>query len=288
MNIYAPSAVGDCGKKSDVWQQLFGYRKNAASQSIRKLVEQPDRFGRASLRLGDVLLDFSKTGIDDTAKALLVQLAAERFVERRRDEMFSGAPINASEGRAVLHTALRGSQSVFVDGQNILPAVSATLERMRVFARELRTGQRLSVTNEQFTDVINIGIGGSDLGPKMVVRALTPYSKVLNVHFISNIDPSHAADVLEGLDPARTLVIIASKTFTTLETMTNAQVVRGWMESSLGERAVEHFVAVSSAREKARAFGIDADRIFWFCRLGRRAIFRLGAGWVAGDAGNRT
>ncbi len=225
------------------------------------------RFGRFSLRLDDLLVDWSKTAVDARAMDLLAGLARAAGVEARRDAMFAGEPINATEDRAVLHVALRAPEGAgfAVSGQGVMGDVHAVLSRMAGFATGIRSGQARGATGKAITDVVNIGIGGSDLGPVMATTALAPFHDGPRAHFVSNIDSAHIADVLKPLDPATTLVIIASKTFTTVETMTNAQTARRWIEAALGPDAVSaHFCAVSTALDKVAAFGIAPDRVFGF------------------------
>lgn len=224
----------------------------------------PDRAAGFSIRAGEMLLDYSKTQVDAEVRAALVALCDRAGLAARRDAMFSGAPINETEGRAVLHTALRNLDGgpVRVDGADVMPEVRATLDRMREFAGAVRSG-RIAGAGGGFTDVVNIGIGGSDLGPAMAVLALAPYHDGPRCHFVSNVDGAHMADTLRGLDPARTLVIVASKTFTTIETMTNARTARDWMVAGGGDPA-RQFAAVSTAGEKTAAFGIPAGHVFGF------------------------
>ena len=186
-----------------------------------------------------MLLDFSKTGIDAHALTLLIQLADERGVPERRDPMFTGARINATENRPVLHIALRNraNTAILVDGKNVMPEVNEVLERMAAFAGGVRSGAIEASDGGRFTDVVNIGIGGSDLGPVMATLALAPYHDGPRSHFVSNVDGAHIHDTLDGLDPQRTLIIIASKTFTTIETMTNARTAQAWLQATLGGKA---------------------------------------------------
>ncbi len=227
----------------------------------------PGRFQRYSLTLDDLLLDWSKCRVNDETMALLKDVAVAADVEGRRRAMFAGEHINNTEDRAVLHVALRdtSSKEVLVDGHNVLPDVKDVLDRMSAFADGIRSGAIKGANGKKITDIVNIGIGGSDLGPVMATLALAPYHDGPRAHFVSNIDGAHIHDTLKPLDPATTLVIIASKTFTTIETMTNAQTARKWVAESLGEAAVgAHFAAVSTALDKVAAFGIAADRVFGF------------------------
>ncbi len=227
----------------------------------------PDRFDRFSARLDDLLLDYSKCAVDETILGLLDQLATDARLDERRDAMFSGAHINLTEDRAVLHTALRNRSGapVMDAGQDVMPDIEAVLAAMANFADAVRSGAMAGSSGRPITDVVNIGIGGSDLGPVMTCLALTPYCDGPSAHFVSNIDGADITDTLAGLDPETTLIIIASKTFTTIETMTNAATARKWLAEKLGEAAVPgHFAAVSTALDKVSAFGIDADRVFGF------------------------
>ncbi len=252
---------------ADTMQALMEAGRAAAATRIASLFDRdPDRFAGFSVRLGDMLLDFSKTGIDARALTLLIELAAERGVTERRDLMFTGARINTTENRPVLHIALRNRANtpILVDGKNVMPEVNEVLERMGAFANGVRSGAITASDGGRFTDVVNIGIGGSDLGPVMATLALAPYHDGPRSHYVSNVDGAHIHDTLEGLDPQRTLIIIASKTFTTIETMTNARTAQAWMQATVGERAGLHFAAVSTALDKTAAFDIDPSRVFGF------------------------
>ncbi|MCG5236963.1 glucose-6-phosphate isomerase [Xanthobacter oligotrophicus] len=234
---------------------------------ILDLFTTPDRFERFSVAYGDLLIDFSKTAITDDILKLLLDLARAGGVEAQRDAMFAGDHINLTEDRAVLHTALRdqASETIQVDGIDVKPGVVETLARLGDFASGVREGRIAGARGSVITDVVNIGIGGSDLGPAMVTLALAPYHDGPRCHFVSNVDSAHITDVLKRLDPATTLFIVASKTFTTVETMTNAATARAFIVNALGEEAVgAHFAAVSTALDKVGAFGIPADRIFGF------------------------
>ena len=227
----------------------------------------PDRFDKLSARLDDLLIDYSKNRIVPGTIDLLVGLARAAGVEAWRERMFAGEPINATEGRAVLHVALRNvaRRPFAVDGQDATLDVHAVLARCRAFADGVRSGQVKGATGAAFTDVVNIGIGGSDLGPAMVSLALAPYNDGPRIHYVSNVDGAHIHDTLARLDPATTLVIVASKTFTTLETMTNAETAKAWIAAALGPEAVSrHFAAISTAIPKVKAFGIEEHRAFGF------------------------
>jgi glucose-6-phosphate isomerase len=227
----------------------------------------PQRFQHFSVTLGDLLMDYSKCAVNDEVLDLLEELATTAGVADKRDQMFSGAPINFTEGRAVLHTALRNrsNRPVLVDGRDVMPDVNGVLEAMGVFADGIRSGELKGATGKAITDVVNIGIGGSDLGPVMATLALAPFHDGPRLHFVSNIDGAHIADTLKTLEAETTLFIVASKTFTTIETMTNAQTARAFVADTLGEAAVgHHFCAVSTALDKVAAFGIDPSRVFGF------------------------
>ncbi|MBU0552846.1 glucose-6-phosphate isomerase [Myxococcota bacterium] len=240
---------------------------------------EPDRFDRFSLRVEDLLIDYAKNRITEETLSLLIDHARARGLEAWRDQMFAGARINNTEGRAVLHTALRhqGSTPVLLDGEDVMPQVRAVLEQMKALSEAVRGGDWRGATGERITDVVNIGIGGSDLGPVMVCAALAPYARPeLRSHFVSNVDGAHIYSTLKGLDPARTLFIIASKTFTTQETLTNAHTARRWLVEALGEAAVaRHFVAISTHAQAVAAFGIDAENMlgFWDWVGGRYSLW---------------
>jgi glucose-6-phosphate isomerase len=217
------------------------------------------RFDALSVRFDDLLLDYSKCAVNDKTMKLLAALAKEAGVAKTRDRMFAGAIVNTTEGRAVLHTALRNrsNRPVKVDGKDVMPDVNAVLAAMGRFADEVRAST--------ITDVVNIGIGGSDLGPAMTTLALAPYHDGPRLHYVSNVDGAHIADTLKPLKAETTLFLVASKTFTTIETMTNAATARKWVAEKLGEAAVsEHFAAISTAISKVKAFGIPESRIFGF------------------------
>ncbi|SDW36623.1 glucose-6-phosphate isomerase [Ruegeria halocynthiae] len=248
--------------------QLDQLKSLVGSVNSRRIL---DLFGADSNRAqgfsastGDLLFDYSKTQIDDDIRAALIRLCDKVNLSDRRAAMFAGDKINETEGRAVLHTALRNLDGgpVEVDGQDVMPDVLDTLQRMRVFAEEVRGGT-ITGTGGSFTDVVNIGIGGSDLGPVMATHALAPYHDGPRLHYVSNVDGAQIADTLRPLDPTRTLVIVASKTFTTIETMTNARTARAWMIDGGGDPA-QQFAAVSSAVDKTQAFGIPEARVFGF------------------------
>jgi glucose-6-phosphate isomerase len=248
---------------TDLWAALGAHHKSIASRSILSLFDSPERAARFSARADGILFDFSKTALDDIALGLLLDMATRSGVAARRDAMFAGERINETENRAVLHVALRDHDTeTCVDGQPIAPALRETHARMRTFADAVRSGA-IAGAGGRYTDVINIGIGGSDLGPAMACLALAPYHDGPRCHFVSNVDGAHLADITRYLNPATTLVIVASKTFTTIETMTNARSIRDWMAPHVANPA-EQFCAVSTAGDKTAAFGIDPGRVFGF------------------------
>ena len=265
MTVQAMQDAGaglDRGQGMTVWQELYGHRDRVQGRPILSLVDEA-RAGDFSIRLGDLLFDYSKTNIDAEGRALLLRLLERADLAGRREAMFTGQRINETEGRAVLHTALRDLEGkVFVDGQDVVPGVRDTLDRMGRFAEHVRSG-RFRVAGRRVTDVVNIGIGGSDLGPAMATLALRPYHTGPRVHFVSNVDGAHIHDTLDALDPHSTLFIVASKTFTTQETMANAATARRWLSGTVLEPA-SHFVALSSSLEKTAEFGIPSDRVFDF------------------------
>ncbi|WP_417690690.1 glucose-6-phosphate isomerase [Roseibium sp.] len=252
----------------DRFGALKTHAQSLQDQSLRQMfAADAERFDKFSARFEDLLLDYSKSIIDQKSLDLLLQLAKDAGVAERRDAMFAGAKINGTEGRAVLHTALRNQSDdpVVVDGKDVMPDIRGVLDAMSFFADGIRSGEIAGSGGQAFTDVVNIGIGGSDLGPAMTTLALSPYHDGPALHYVSNVDGAHIADTLDALDPETTLVIVASKTFTTIETMTNAQTARKWIAGTLGEEAVgDHFAAVSTALDKVGEFGIDESRVFGF------------------------
>ncbi len=250
-----------------IWSDLKTHQKTTKNTTLAaQFVQNPARFDGFSASLGDMLLDYSKTSIDANARDLLVQLAETSGLAAKRDAMFSGEKINITEDRAVLHTALRNRSNtpVITDGKDVMPGINASLKAMRHFSTAVRSGEITASDGKPFTDVVNIGIGGSDLGPVMAVLALAPYHDGPRVHFVSNVDGAHIHDVLKNLDPKRTLVIVASKTFTTIETLTNATTAKRWLGAAIGLDTGPHFAALSTALEKTSAFGIDPSRVFGF------------------------
>ena len=242
------------------FSDLAAHRRKGAPADMRMaFARDAKRFETLSARADDLLLDYSKCAVNARSMKLLAALAKDAGVAAKRDAMFAGAVINVTEGRAVLHTALRNRANtpVLVDGRDVMPDVNGVLAAMAEFATEIRSGS--------FTDVVNIGIGGSDLGPAMTTLALAPYHDGPRLHYVSNVDGAHIADTLKTLNPETTLFLIASKTFTTIETMTNARTARAWIVGKLGEDAVgHHFAAISTAISRVKDFGIWGDRIFGF------------------------
>ena len=250
--------------------QLAALRARRAATQMdmrRAFADDPGRFARFSATDGDLLLDWSKCALDGETMNMLLALARAAGVEERRAAMFSGRRINVTEDRAVLHTALRDldRKGLVVDGQDVNRDVLAVLDAMGAFADAVRSGRAAGASGKKITDVVNIGIGGSDLGPAMATLALAPYHDGPRAHYVSNIDGAHIHDTLKGLSAETTLFVIASKTFTTVETMTNAETARRWVAQQLGEAAVaKHFAAVSTALDLVAKFGIDKDRVFGF------------------------
>jgi glucose-6-phosphate isomerase len=252
------------------WQALQQHYQQMQGMHLRQLfADNPKRGQHFSLQVGDIYADFSKNRITDETMDLLFDLARARKVEALRDDMFAGKKINTTEGRAVLHTALRNQarEHLTAGGQDVMPEVRKVLKKMAGFSDAVRSGEWKGHTGKQITTVVNIGIGGSDLGPVMAYEALKHYSqRSISVRFVSNIDSTHMAETLRGLDPAETLFIIASKTFTTDETMTNATTARKWLLRSLHDDAAvaRHFVAVSTNEVEVSKFGIDTANMFEF------------------------
>lgn len=258
------------GLREAAFNKLQEHFEQARYLKLRDLFAQDeDRFHRFSLQFEDVLLDYSKNLISSETLSLLLELARASNVESWRDRMFHGEKINDTEHRAVLHVALRNrsDNSITIDGEDVMPAVRSVIAHMSEFAGRVRSGDWTGYTGKRITDVVNVGIGGSDLGPKMVYEALKPYRhSAMKAHFISNIDGAHTEEVLEELNPETTLFVVSSKTFTTQETITNANTARNWFLASVGDEThiAKHFVAVSTNREAVIEFGIDPDNMFEF------------------------
>lgn len=249
------------------WSLLQQHAERLKPQPLRDLFAvDAERFSQFSVSLDDLLMDFSKEKIDQAALDALLQLAQEAQVEARRDAMVQGEKINSTEQRAVLHMALRDGipAGVKVDGQDVLKDVAEVRERFLNFAEDLRTGAYKSISGQAFTDVVNIGIGGSDLGPVMVTTALAPWHDGPHLHFVSNVDGAHIVDTLGRLNPQTTLIIVASKTFTTAETMLNFSTALAWLKTRLGEQAGQHVAAVSTNLVATRSYGIEDSRVFGF------------------------
>ncbi|WP_442866482.1 glucose-6-phosphate isomerase [Aminobacter sp. NyZ550] len=246
---------------------LRSHHQDAPRNLRAAFASDPKRFQHFSASDDDLLLDWSKCAVDAETMTLLEKLAHSVDLEGRRAAMFAGERINVTEDRAVLHTALRNprGEPVMLDGHDVTADVHAVLDAMAAFADDVRSGKASGATGKKITDIVNIGIGGSDLGPAMATLALAPYHDGPRAHFVSNIDGAHIHDTLKGLDAGTTLFIIASKTFSTVETMTNAATARRWVEEKLGAKAVgHHFAAVSTALDKVAAFGIEPSRVFGF------------------------
>ncbi|XP_063933694.1 glucose-6-phosphate isomerase-like isoform X2 [Zophobas morio] len=257
------------------WKNLQRHFTEAGSKlNFRDLCKRSGRFNKYSLVFSisseeEILVDFSKNIVNEETMSLLYELARESALEIKRDEMFRGEKINFTEQRSVLHTALRNlsNDPVYVDGVNVMPKINETLNRMSTFVNAVRNGQKRGYTGKYFTDIVNIGIGGSDLGPHMVTEALKPYgSKDIAVHFVSNIDGTHISETLKKLNHETVLFCISSKTFKTQETMTNAHTARNWfLKSAENEKYISnHFIAISTNEEEAKKFGVQSENIFCF------------------------
>ncbi len=255
--------------KTKAWKNLKRIQKELSKVELKTLFAQDSkRFDAFHVKFEDLVFDFSKNLVDEKALKGLLQLAEECKLDDAKEALFSGASINKTEKRAVLHHALRnvGDLAIELDGRDVMPEVNLSLAKMQLFTKEVLTGQWKGYSGKAIEQVVNIGIGGSDLGPVMVSEALKAYKTRLQVHFVSNVDPSHLGETLKKLDPETTLFIISSKTFTTQETMANAQLAKDWLvEKSKKKDAVKrHFVAVSTNAEAVSAFGIDTSNMFGF------------------------
>jgi len=252
------------------WKRLSAHFEKMKSVHMRTLfAENPERFLQFSIRFNDLLVDYSKNRITKETLGLLVDLAEEIDLRNQIEMMFTGERINETEDRAVLHTALRNRKGgpVYVDGKDVMPEVNGVLEKMKKFSAEVVNGQWRGYTSRRITDIVNIGIGGSDLGPVMVTECLRPYAREgISVHFVSNVDGTHIVETLKRCHPETTLFMIASKTFTTQETMTNAFTARDWFLAQAKDPAhvARHFVALSTNGEKVAEFGIDRENMFVF------------------------
>ena len=255
--------------KTKGWKRLEREYKRIKKVQMRNLFEQDERRAeKYTLRLNGLTLDYSKNRIDDKVLSALLNLAKERGVTQKIKEMFDGSKINFTENRSVLHIALRNrsNRKILSGGKDVMPQIREVLNKMKNFSEAVRLGKFKGQTGKKLTDIVNIGIGGSDLGPFMVCEALKKYwAKGIHCHFISNIDGTACAEVLGGLNPETTLFIVASKTFTTIETLTNAKTCRKWLVDSLGEHAVaKHFVALSTNKAEVEKFGINPENMFEF------------------------
>ncbi|MFA0704359.1 glucose-6-phosphate isomerase, partial [Vibrio sp. 10N.222.48.A3] len=256
--------------QTQAWKALTAHFESAQDMDMKELFAQDaKRFESFSTRFGsDILVDYSKNLIDAETMQHLFALANETEVKSAIEAMFGGDAINKTEGRSVLHTALRNrsDKPVMVDGKDVMPAVNAVLAKMELFTHRIVSGEWKGYTGKEITDVVNIGIGGSDLGPYMVTEALTPYKTRLNMHFVSNVDGTHIVETLKPLNPETTLFLVASKTFTTQETMTNAHSARDWFLAEAGDSAhvAKHFAALSTNAASVAEFGIDTDNMFEF------------------------
>ena len=251
------------------WRALAEHKNEIDQTTMREMFRSdPDRFRKFSVLWNGILFDYSKNRINEKTVRLLLALAEEAGLKPMIEAMFTGEKINVTERRSVLHTALRNRANtpVYVDGEDVMPKINAVLAKMKMFCEQVRSGEWKGYTGKRITDVVNIGIGGSDLGPYMVTEALKPYASALNVHFVSNVDGTHIAETLKNLNPETTLFVLASKTFTTLETMTNAQSARDWFLASAKENAhiAKHFAALSTNRAMVEQFGIDPNNMFEF------------------------
>ena len=257
-------------ENTPAWKNLVRHQSEIAGLHMKDLFAQdPARFTRFSLRLDGILFDFSKNRLTDQSMPLLLELAQQAGLKQRIADMFSGQKINNTEDRAVLHVALRNRSNtpIYVDSQDVMPEINRVLGKMRAFSESVRSGAWKGYTGKAITDIVNIGIGGSDLGPKMVCEALKPYARDgLRIHFVSNVDSTDIAETLKKVDPETVLFLVASKTFTTQETMTNALSARQWFLSSAHDEAAiaRHFAAMSTNVEAVSKFGIDPQNMFEF------------------------
>ncbi|RZK49467.1 MAG: glucose-6-phosphate isomerase [Pedobacter sp.] len=255
--------------QTEAYRYLTDHFISINQRNLKQLFEEdPKRFEKYAFLLEDILVDFSKNRMDDTTLALLVQLAKECQLEEAIQAMYRGDKINQTEDRPVLHIALRNQSNtpIYVDGKDVMPQVNEVLSKMEAFSQRILGGEWKGFSGKAITDIVNIGIGGSDLGPVMVTEALKAYKTQLNLHFVSNIDGTHIAEVLKQVNPETTLFLIASKTFTTQETMTNAHTARTWLlEKGAAESDIaKHFVALSTNAKEVGAFGIDTANMFEF------------------------
>lgn len=254
---------------TQAYKYLTDHYIDIVSKSLKEMFDADDqRFNKFSIQFEDILLDYSKNRIDDETIALLIQLAKECSLKEAIDAMYSGEKINVTEGRPVLHIALRNRSNtpIYVDGKDVMPDVNKVLDQMKTFSEAIISGEWKGYTGKAITDVVNIGIGGSDLGPVMVTEALKAYKNHLNLHFVSNVDGTHIVETLKAVDPETTLFLVASKTFTTQETMGNAHSARDWFLASGATEAdvAKHFAALSTNAAAVEKFGIDTKNMFEF------------------------
>ena len=255
--------------ETQAYRYLANHFVDINETSMQQLfAEDPDRFRKFSILFEDILFDYSKNIVDETTMALLVQLAKECTLDDAIKSMLSGKVINQTDNRPVLHIALRNQSNkpILVDDQDVMPEVNAVLEKMERFSNSVVSGTWKGYSGKAITDIVNIGIGGSDLGPVMVTEALKAYKTHLNLHFVSNVDGTHLAETLKLVDPETTLFLVASKTFTTQETMTNAHSARAWFLQSGAQESdiAKHFAALSTNAKEVSAFGIDTENMFEF------------------------
>lgn len=255
--------------QTQAWKKLEAHYAEMKNTEMKSLfASDPKRFSEFSTKFEDILIDYSKNIINTKTQELLLELASEVDLKGAIDAMYQGDVINETEGRSVLHVALRNRSNspIYVDGKDVMPDVNAALEKVKTFSNQVIDGSWKGYTGKSITDIVNVGIGGSDLGPVMVTEALKPYQKGLNVHFVSNVDGTHMVETLKGLNPETTLVMIASKTFTTQETMTNAISARDWFLATAkdNEHVKKHFVAISTNSKLVAEFGIDTNNMFEF------------------------
>jgi glucose-6-phosphate isomerase len=252
--------------QTEAWNKLSAHFEEMQSFSIQEAFQnEADRKDQFSIEFNDLKVDYSKNRIHKTTLDLLIDLAEEMHLSDAIEKYFSGDKINVTEGRAVLHTALRSNseEPLLIDGKDIKPHIKKTLRKIRIFSNKVISGEWKGYTGKKITDVVNIGIGGSDLGPDMIVEALQFYTNHLTTHFVSNIDGDHVSEILKKLDPETTLFVIVSKTFTTQETITNANTIKNWFLKSASQFDIaKHFVAVSTNLDAIDAFGIDPKNVF--------------------------
>ncbi|PWK76472.1 glucose-6-phosphate isomerase [Mucilaginibacter oryzae] len=254
---------------TQAYKYLTDHYIDIVSKSLKELFDTDDqRFNKFSIQFEDILLDYSKNRIDDETLALLIQLAKECSLKEAIEAMYSGEKINVTEGRPVLHIALRNRSNtpIYVDGKDVMPDVNRVLDQMKAFSEAIISGEWKGYTGKAITDVVNIGIGGSDLGPVMVTEALKAYKNHLNLHFVSNVDGTHIVETLKAVNPETTLFLVASKTFTTQETMGNAHSARDWFLAGGATEAdvAKHFAALSTNAAAVEKFGIDTKNMFEF------------------------